>query len=239
MKLKSGFLLVLFTVFMGYSALAQNITIQPDRPDQTDGTYTIPVHNFQLEEGVTFSENSTMNNFMLRYGLFHATEVRLSLDAGKTFGRRGLQPIDLSVKQRIVQQNSLLPAIAVLGNLSYNQWASKDFRTNQISYGVKLAFENTISDQWSIGYNIGTAEAFNTLDVTFEIGYSPIQHLATFLEYFSTFSDGSPQHNIDLGAMYLLQKNIQIDFALGRSIFAAHQRLFATCGISYWFVNIN
>ncbi len=71
-------------------SFAQEQWINTDRPDQTDGTYTIPTNTFQIENGVTLSKETIMNNFMLRYGAGKSTELRLGVDAGKEYGLKGL-----------------------------------------------------------------------------------------------------------------------------------------------------
>ncbi len=39
--------------------------INTDRPDQTEGVYTMSKNHFQLENGITGSKGSTLNNLML------------------------------------------------------------------------------------------------------------------------------------------------------------------------------
>ena len=95
----------IFSLFVSANnAIAQVESINTDRPDQSDGIYTIPKNTFQLENGITITKQTVINNLMLRYGLTPSTEIRLLLNAGKEFKNKGLLPISLSFKQRIIEQ---------------------------------------------------------------------------------------------------------------------------------------
>lgn len=214
---------------------AQTITINTDRPDQGDGTYTVPKNNFQLENGITIAKETVLNNFMLRYGLTSSTELRLVLDAGKEMRSNGLAPVTLSIKQRLVAQRKLVPAITLVGYLGFEQLASKDFRSKGVSSVFKLAFENDLSEKFSLGYNLGTTDQFNELDVTIGLSYAMADKVSTYLEYFAGYAGNGPAHNVDAGFLFLLQPRLQIDCAVGHSIFATESRFYTTVGISYLF----
>lgn len=220
---------------MSINSIAQEITISTDRPDQSDGVSTVPIGKFQIEEGVTLAKNTAINNLMMRYGITHSTEIRLLLDAGEEFKNYGLQPITLSLKQRIIEQHKFIPAISFVGYLSYGRIATKDFQNNDWPFQVKFAFENEITDRISLGYNIGTSNKFKNLDLSAGLGYAITDEIASFIEYFSTISEIADEHNVDLGVMYLITPRFQVDLAFGRSIFAEDPRFFITLGASYLF----
>lgn len=142
-------IVLILTLLLGVNTncMAQEITINTDRPDQSDGVSTVPIGKFQIEEGVTLAKNTAINNLMMRYGITHSTEIRLLLDAGEEFKNYGLQPITLSLKQRIIEQHKFIPAISFVGYLSYGRIATKDFQNNDWPFQVKFAFENEITDR--------------------------------------------------------------------------------------------
>lgn len=232
-------LLGLLIFFFRQCCLAQDsvITISPDRPDQTDAPSTVPAFKFQVEEGATFADKTCLNNFLLRFGLTGSTELRFASDAGKVLTQSGFKPVALGFKQRFIQQNRFLPAVALIGDVVFGSLASKDFRQNNFPYELKLAFENDIDNHFSIGYNLGTDSWFLDLNVTFEVVYSPAEPLSVFVEYFSTFLKNNSEQNIDLGISYLINNRFEIDCAAGRAIFSSDNRLFATAGLSYLFVH--
>ncbi len=214
---------------------AQENIINTDRPDQSDGVATIPFKKFQLEEGINFAQNTFVNDLLLRYGFTKSTELRLLIDAGKENHLNGVQPLTFSIKQKITEQKKWLPAISFVGYISFGQLASKDYTSSENKYILKLAFENEINHQFSLGYNIGTSNYMKDLDITVNLGFAANKKLSTFMEYFSTFNKQTNSHNIDAGILYLINNNFQLDVALGTSIFTKNNQYFGTFGFSYLF----
>lgn len=120
-----------------------------------------------------------------------------------------------------------------VGSLMIQPLATKDFRDTGLDFMLRLAFDHNLSDSWSFGYNLDTAELFKNFKVTGEFTYSPGGKWSGYAEYFSTYSNSAPQHNIDLGIFYLINSSLQLDLAAGRSIFDTAPRAFATVGVSY------
>ena len=80
-KSKNNLFLLLLCLCCTSLAIAQNDeTINTDRPDQSEGVYTLPKGQFQIENGYVFSKQDSSANLMLRYGLITNTEIRLEGD---------------------------------------------------------------------------------------------------------------------------------------------------------------
>ncbi|MCW5915149.1 MAG: transporter [Chitinophagaceae bacterium] len=233
-KLRTFSLLVLCLCISGISQ-AQKEKINTDRPDQSDGIYTVSKGSFQLENGLMIADRVFENNLLLRYGVGRTTELRLLVDAGKEQDNKGVNPITFSVKQRIVQQRNILPAISFSGYLSYGKLASKEFQSDTWGSELTLAFENEITDRFTLGYNVGTTHRFDNLILTAGLGYDATEKVSAYLEYFSTIASTLSEHNIDAGLLYLVHPQMQLDIAVGHSLFASEDRLFTTFGISYRF----
>lgn len=234
--LKLKFVLFLFISLAATThCLAQTENINTDRPDQSDGVYTVPKHLFQLEDGVTLAEETFLNNFMLRYGLTSSTEIRLVSDAGRELEAKGFKPLTLSAKQRIMKQRGVLPALTFVGYVAFEKIASPDFQGCQIPVELKLAFENELNDRLSISYNVGTSDEFEALNLTFNFGYSPTNRVSTFVEYFSTFTQSVAAHNVDLGILFVVKPQLQFDLAGGASLDDLGEGLYTTFGVSYIF----
>lgn len=215
--------------------MAQVESINTDRPDQSDGVYTIPKNTFQLENGITVAKQTVINNLMLRYGLTPSTEIRLLLDVGKEFENKGLLPISLSFKQRIIEQKEIIPAMTLVGYVAFEQLASKDFKGNKLPFEIKMAFENEINEKFSIGYNLGTSNQFKDLNLSAALGYNINDKISTFIEYFSTLSKNGNEHNIDAGILYIINPKLQIDIAYAQPLNGLDNKPFSTIGISYSF----
>lgn len=222
---------LLFSVILiGGMVQAQDL-ISTDRPDQSEGVYVLPRRQLQLETGITFSKNSLTNSTMLRYGIGKSTELRLE-NGLQTLGKFSTNAIVLSAKQKIFESDNNLPSITGIGYLSYTPDADKPFSTDAV-----LAFQQEISPKFSMDWNIGIKEQFQSFIWTSILNYSPKDELNFFAEYFADFGNRAPNHGIDFGVMYIINPNFQIDFALGQSIFTTDGEPFATAGISYRFKN--
>lgn len=163
-------------LFSSISYAQQNGVSSSDWPDRTQGTGTLNKRNFQVENGVTLGSEDLLNNFMLRYGLTDATELRLLIDAGKEDGVVGVLPITLGLKQRILEQNGALPAVAFVGSLMIQPLATKDFRDTGLDFMLRLAFDHNLSDSWSFGYNLAPPNFLKTLKLPASSPIHPVEN---------------------------------------------------------------
>ncbi|MDO5106305.1 transporter [Capnocytophaga sp.] len=204
--------------------------INTDRPDQSEGIYTLAKRSFQTENGFTFSEGVFVDDLMLRYGLFNGTELRLSSDFVKLNGQDlKISVFSASFKQEILKENDVIPAVTFVGYITYQDALKK------WSADMCLAFENNLSERFSLAYNVGLSKSFSQLNTTFQGQYSLTNRLFAFAEYFAFFTNETPSHNLDCGILYCLSTNFQIDTAFGRSIFRDDTDWFVSFGISYRF----
>ena len=226
-------------LFVFEAVLVSSQEVEPintDRPDQSDGTYILTKNNFQVENGAFWDKESVLNNLMVRYGVTKSTELRILVDAGKVTDNRGVLPIGFSFKQRIIHQNKFIPAITLVGYYRNEQLASRIFSSSNYNYFLNIAFQNDLSDKWSVGYNAGTTEIGNNLIYTTSFVFSPKEQIMIFWEYFARFERGfNPQHNTDAGVMYIINKKFQLDVAFATSFFRDEVYQFATAGFSYRF----
>jgi len=217
--------------------------INTDRPDQSDGTHTMTKNTFQLESGCIVGKNIHsyfLQNNMLRYGITASTEIRLLFDYGRVGSEIGIIAPGISVKQFLLTQKRWFPEITAVGYIRLPYLATDNFKTDRPAATFLLAFQNTISDRISIGYNLGTTfdgdNAYKTWIITTSIGYSPAKKISFFAEYFSSFENVlRPSHNIDAGVLWLVKNNFQIDMAIGTTLAQNVTNTFLTTGISYRF----
>lgn len=225
----------LFFLFLTLHCFSQVEYINTDRPDQSDGVYIVPKNQFQLEYGIIVANQTFLNDAMLRYGLTRSTEIRLQLDAGKEVSAKGMKPVSISAKQRIIKQHKFLPAVSFVGYVWFENIASKDFNGNKIPYELKVAFENELSNNFVIAYNIGAADEFKALNLTLNLGITLSNKVSTFVEYFSTIKQFENLHNLDAGILVVPKPQLQFDIAIGNSIVGTNNSFFTTIGVSYIF----
>jgi hypothetical protein len=228
-------IIIPISVLLSISILSAQQTINTDRPDQSDGVYILEKKRWQIEEGVLFAKAKLLNNLMLRYGITHSMEIRLLIDCGKENDLIGLLPVSLSMKQRIYKGEEIIPAVSVIGYVSSDYLATKNFSNKEWNYNVVLAFENEVSDNFSVGYNVTTTSFCKDISVTCNLGYSVLKNLSYFVEYFVTFEKHNiPEHNFDVGLLYSCLDNFQVDIATGNT-FNTMENYFITAGFAYKF----
>jgi hypothetical protein len=218
--------------------------INTDRPDQSDGTYTMPKKIFQAETGFIFGKSGDhymMQTTMLRYGITATTEARLLFDYGKIGSESGIFAPAISLKQQLVSPNKWRPEITAVGYIRLPFLASQPFRTENPAETFLLAFQNTFSDKCSIGYNMGKTfdkdNALNTWITSVSFSFTATKKLSFFSEYYSSFAKViKPSQNADAGVLWLLNNNVQIDVALGSTVFEQDPNQYITTGISYRFL---
>ncbi len=104
---------IFFFINFGYSQ--DEITIDADRPDQSDGVYVLPKNRFQLEDGFVYEKEFLSNELMLRYGLTNSTEIRFIAEIGSDFKKTELNPFEISAKQRLFLQKGVFPSVTLVG----------------------------------------------------------------------------------------------------------------------------
>jgi len=214
---------------------AQEVTINTDRPDITNGVTTVPFKKFQIENGIYAAKETVLNNLMLRFGISHTTELRLMADAGREQGASGLKPLTISVKQRLLTQEEFIPAISLIADLSLGDCASSDFTDDEYPVNILAAFENQLSQKFSLGYNIGTSHTFDNLDLSLSLSCQVTERTSTFAEYASNLNDEHNNHYAVFGGLFLINSRLQADIAMGKALSDTTPGFFTTIGISYLF----
>lgn len=224
--------------------------INTDRPDQSDGTYTLTKNKFQLENGFTFidddvrSEDYFASDYMLRYGLTTSTEIRLVAELGNQDGQWQMNPLGLSIKQALVTNKGIVPSVTAVGYIYLPKTASIDNRPSEVPASFLLAFENELSNRLSLGYNIGMEYDGDDYDEnwvsTAALEYSLSKKISFFIEYYGSYKkdddpfDDDYENGIDGGVLWGINPNFQIDLALGKAL--NERDLFSiTAGIAYRF----
>ncbi len=236
--------LLLLTSFFWIEAFSQEVEpINTDRPDQSDGTYIIAENTGQIETGLLYGNDGAgyfIHNTMFRYGLGKNTEARILIDYGKVDTTTVMLPLGISFKHQLVKQNKILPAITLVGYAYLPFLATKNIKPDKLPYTFLLAFQNDINDRLGVGYNVGINSDGNSSMKnwmgTVSIGYEIMKHLSFYTEYFGQYNKHSSfDHNLDIGVLYPITKNLQLDIALGTSLFNQASNRFITSGISFRF----
>lgn len=222
-----AFLLLLFICPLLYGQ--KEGVINPDRPDQSEGVYVLPRGQFQIEDGFTCQPGVLAQNLMLRCGLLSSTEIRLSSDIEKSAQGILVDNIVLSAKQRLIEAQGWIPALTLVGYLACDLQAGAE-----LSPDLLASFEYELGrSDWAFDSNIGVNNRFRNGIVTAQLNGPVVGRLSAFAEYYALLSkDEVPSHNLDVGLMYTLSPNFQIDLAAGRGL-KSDADCFLTFGFAY------
>lgn len=218
--------LALFLVVV--TAFAQDSNpIVTDRPTQSAASAVMPKGGVLVEYGFVSEKagditNLTFANILVRYGLLEGVELRVtqnlqqSKDGLTDTKVNGLSPITIGTKIHLVQENGVMPQASVIGQLTLAT-GEEAFQPSQAVPEVRLNFSNTLSDVFSLGYNIGMAfPEDNTQTLyTLVLGYSFSPGWTLFAEPYGFFQDGVSDHRFNTGLIYLMSDRIQFDISGG------------------------
>lgn len=214
---------------------AQDIpSISTDRPDQTEGSSTVPKGYFQIELGFGL-ENSNdqfdvttygIPSALFRYGIAKHLEARLIAEyiTYKDLSAKGngLPPVALGIKFTISGEKGILPELAILGHVAINDLATENFKANYYSPDLRLSMSHTLSEKFSLGYNLGAEwNAYSNKAngiYTLALGHSFNDKVSCYVEGFGFFYSKNNTHFADTGITYALNRDVQFDFSIGKGI---------------------
>lgn len=224
---------LLFTLATG------SLTAEPlvtDRPDATESSSVVAPAFMQLEIGVTAFEDAEgepteeYGGSLLRVGLVEDWELRLGwgglADTGET---SGVTDGSLGFKYHIAAENpeTWKPEMALLAQTTV-PFGKDAFSSDEWDPGFLFAFSHTLSDRWSLGYNLGvelaTSEKANGEETTLAsglysvaLGYGATDQLGFYIEVFGDngFSAEDSSTSLDGGITWLFDDDNQLDLFAG------------------------
>lgn len=227
-----------------------------DRPDATESPNTVPQNYFQIETGLYYEsfkqegiqiKTKGYNTTLLRYGILKNLEARAGWDfeEQKTENlnnvQSGFSPLLLGAKVAIGQEKGLLPTIGLLGHLYLPFSAGADYKPETTGVDFRFSFAHSLSENSSIAYNLGaewmndSPEAAYIYTLSYGCSFGKI---GFYVEVYGDFPENSrANHYVDAGLTYLINKNIQWDATIGRSVTEGQDILLST-GISFRIPNI-
>lgn len=256
---------LLFIAFL----LLTNIIIQAqdpapelitDRPDQTESSAVVPLRSLQIETGFIMENDETSlvrqrsfayNTTLLRYGLLGNFELRLGVEylgekvkfksTETTSIVSGLSPVYAGFKMKIAEEKGWRPEIAFLGALDLPFLASDSFKPEYTGAHLSFAFAHTLSERFSIGYNLGAEwdgdTAIPSYFYSVSLGAGISRRLGSFMESYGHLpEDGQHEHLMDAGLTFLVSPNFQLDFSCGIGLQNSIDN-FVSFGLTYRILN--
>ena len=207
-----------------------------DRPDATESSSVIASGFAQFEVGVTAVEGTDgesaveYGGSLLRVGLVEDWELRLGwggyLESDTVSGANDAM---LGFKYYITPEGDswLEPEAAILVHTSLPV-GDRDITSDECDPDFLLSFSHTLSEQFSLGYNLGgmleTSEKADGGETTLSsglysvaLGYGATEQLGLFLEVFGAVglsAEASPA-SLDGGITWLFNDDSQLDVFAG------------------------
>lgn len=225
-------------------------SIQTDRPDQTESPALTPKNFLQIETGLLYektagsSEAYSHPTILWKYGINDNFELRMltefNTEKSEDESFSGHAPLTLGFKAKLTEEKKFLPKISFIGNLTLNKTGAKPFQTPYSAPAFRFLFQHTLSENWSMGYNLGAEWNGESPDATaiytFSTAYSLTDKLGGFAEIYGYLNQfESADHRFDAGFNYLITDNLQIDASSGIGLSKISPEYFLSCGISYRF----
>ena len=217
-----------------------------DRPDVTESSSTVKPGSWQLETGITFSREEDFGpdvdvlqlfSTLARVGLTERLELRVGIDgwfdadAGPAGGDDGLGDTNVGIKWYLGEEKGQRPEMALIAGTTLPT-GQDSFSSGKPDPFVIGAFSHTLSDDVSLGYNLGLAaesvelpfggEETETVALgSLAVGIGLNDRWSAFTEVFGTTTlsdgDGDPI-GFDTGLTYLWNDDVQLDVFVGLGI---------------------
>ena len=238
---KTLLLLSLVFLFIG-KCLGQSL-LQTDRPDHTEGVFSVGKKIFQIETGILATQNRSSNfsylvpTTLLKYGLSDNFELQTVVDLVQENGSFGLSPVSLGFKANLAKEKGARPEIAVIGRVQVKNLSSREFTSPKSLPMFRIAFQNTLSEVVVLGYNVGMH--WNEYErpsyiLSASSNFHLNQKLTLYTELFNHTRENSLLNPIaDLGAMYAIQNRYIVDASIGKYLNPnQEENLYVTIGFT-------
>jgi hypothetical protein len=244
---KASFLLILAVCSL---ALHAQLTIECDRPDQTETPSIVPDKHFQLESGFYFHKQSditiTYPSTLIKYGIKDIAEFRFEIEPStqivktgdNTNSTSGVSPIAFGMKLKICEEKKWLPKTSVIIMTSVPILASKKLTANFPSPQIRFTCQHTLPQKFTLSYNFGALWSEDDLTTTplytLTSGYSFTNEIGCYVELYGFMPfKGKQEHGFDGGFMFYPVPNWMIDLSGGILFEKRKPAWFAGLGISF------
>lgn len=239
------FLLLSFGLVKGYAQ--SDVDFSPDCPGATTGPDVMPQWKLDWETGFSHEWNRrngahertwTINTSTFRLGVTHNAELRLQIDESATHtpegNYAGISTMAVGTKIKVFEGAKALPKVAFLANFLLPGGNNSNYLPQHVGIQTHLLFENTLSDLFSLGYDVGVEWSGDTSnpDVFFGacLNYQPTDRLSFFVESYNRYNSqrqddwakpGRTSHfdcMAEIGGAYMVSPRVQLnifsDFSL-------------------------
>ena len=188
--------------------------------------------------GTTLLRYGVWDNFELRLGGYYQQSNVKSEDFNVDSTQSGMGPVLAGFKVYVVEEKGFRPEISILADITLNSVGKLSYRPSYTYSTIKVSASHTLSNFFSLGYNLGIAsdgEAPSSFFVySLVVGMSLAERLGGFAEIYGNSPEGGyPNTKIDGGLTYLILPNLQVDVSGGVGLDGSMNMYFVSCGITW------
>lgn len=251
--MKKLFLISIVFIYSLTQAQEALPTISADRPGALTGTDVMPLHKLQWETGAGYESITdgprvfTLNNTLLRFGLFENAELRVGTDflmfnegqaMEPTFG---FTPLTIGLKAKLYEDSGFLPSVALLAEMQSSRIGSKELLPSFLAPTLHLLFEHSITDWFGICYNVGAEWDGETATPTSFLGFGLYfgitEQISSFMETYNYFHpEKGNEYLTEFGLTWLVSRRVQLDLAADLD-FQNPGKYHAVSGGVAWLIN--
>jgi hypothetical protein len=239
----------------------KNAPLQPDRPGIADGSTVVGPGAFQVEAGVQGqdtrdrhgSDHALFTPLLLRYGLSRQWEARFETNgfshdwASSVAGvsrASGFAPVSIGAKYHFqdAPEGSRKPSLGTIVRV-FPASGSDGFRSRHVTGDWRLSADTDLGHRLSLNPNLGaalyedgTGRTFGAALAAATLTYAVGKRVQVFVDSGAQAPEVRAGHSavlFDGGAMYLVNRDTQLDVAAGRGIRGrTSPDVFWTAGIS-------
>lgn len=250
------YLLVIVFIVLSVRVIAQQEgRMETDRPDQTESPFITKRKYIQAEFGFNIERYAGLTTIvhpttLWKYGAGNRFELRLITEFVSTetpilipYGNdviSGLQPIQIGGKIALWEEKGFLPKTSLLFHVAPAKFGSKKFHTSKWAPNFRFTFQNTLSENVGLGYNLGAEwdGEGNTPYWVYTIapGFNLGEKWYGYIEVFGAVRKNEmPQHNLDGGLAYYFSDNTKIDLSSGFGLTENSTDWYGAIGFSFRF----
>ncbi len=224
-----------------------------DRPDATESSSVVEPGYIQAELGWLYTKEGDLKahhipQTLFRIGVLERVELRLGWSGYQNTisgdGASNWGDFELGAKVYLVEERRVRPEIALMGGVSIPS-GSDGVSRNEIDPSFRFAFSHTLSEIFSLGYNLGAEWATeddsteSSFVYTAALGMGLSEKLGSYIEFFGDIgmSASGVAHSFDGGFTYLLRENLQLDLFAGVGLSDDAEDWFTGSGVSFRFPN--
>lgn len=228
-------------------------TISADRPGASTGPDVMPLYKLQWETGIGYESNTngpktwTLNNTLLRFGLFKNAELRVGTDfllyndGPSKEPIFGIIPLTIGTKIKFFDGKGVLPAISLLAELKSSHIGTKDQLPSHLAPSLNLLFQNEVCNWFNVGYNVGLEwdgeTATPTTFLALCLGFNISEKVGAFVESYNYLHpEEENKYLTEFGFSWLVSRRVQLDIAADLDFKHLKDFYAVSCGVA-WLIN--